>query len=298
MDFPMDPHELPNFAAIYKDDEPVELDETIVLQQRAPALRKSNKTIRPSTVAQAVVPAASAVPNELSGWMQQMMMFSQFMQQQQQQAQQQGGHEVVHLLQPRGAKRQKALMPPDASDTPTAPAAPPAAQPAASPAPPAASAALPAASAAPPAAPIAAPPTPPPAAAPLLDLPPLEPDELEVQTDGHIDTVAKRPSMKPSSSSNPKAHAKAGAKTSAKAGAKACVKASAKAGAKAGAKAKAKASGSVKPVVERQKYKGGWVVEVKLRPTGQKDKSYIGPNGKVYRMQHEAESAGFVAKTK
>ena len=127
MDFPMDPHELPNFAAIYKDDEPVELDETIVLQQRAPALRKSNKTIRPSTVAQAVVPAASAVPNEPSGWMQQMMMFSQFMQQQQQQAQQQGGHEVVHLLQPRGAKRQKALMPPDASDTPTAPAAPPAA---------------------------------------------------------------------------------------------------------------------------------------------------------------------------
>ena len=206
MDFPMDPHELPNFAAIYKDDEPVELDETIVLQQRAPALRKSNKTIRPSTVAQAVVPAASAVPNEPSGWMQQMMMFSQFMQQQQQQAQQQGGHEVVHLLQPRGAKRQKALMPPDASDTPTAPAAPPAAQPAASP--------------------------------------------------------------------------------------------SAKAGAKAGAKAKAKASGGVKPVVERQKFKGGWVVEVKLRPTGQKDKSYIGPNGKVYRMQHEAESAGFVAKTK
>ena len=100
--------------------------------------------------------------------------------------------------------------------------------------------------------------------------------------------------MKPSSSSNPKAHAKAGAKTSAKAGAKACVKA----GAKAGAKAKVKASGGVKPVVERQKYKGGWIVEVKLRPTGQKDKSYIGPNGKVYRMQHEAESAGFVAKTK
>ena len=65
-----------------------------------------------------------------------------------------------------------------------------------------------------------------------------------------------------------------------------------------GAKAKVKASAGVKPVVERQKYKGGWIVEVKQRPTGQKDKSYIGPNGKVYRMQHEAESAGFVAKTK
>lgn len=58
--------------------------------------------------------------------------------------------------------------------------------------------------------------------------------------------------------------------------------------------AKAKASG-LKPVIDRVKFRGGWTMEVRVRPTGQKDKSYIGPHGKAYRMQHEAESAGFVA---
>ena len=132
----------------------------------------------------------------------------------------------------------------------------------------------------------------------------LDPEALERTTDGHRDakkgTVHKRPAttqqVVSKAKASSKAKAKAGAKASnkAKAGAKAGSKA--KAGAKAGSKAKAGAKSGLKPVVDRVKHKGGWTVEVRQRPTGQRDKSYIGPNGQVYRMQHEAESAGFVAK--
>ena len=292
VDFPVDPRELPNCAAIYKDDEPQSLDEQNILQHKAPPLRKSNRMVRPAQT-QAVVPTSSStVPTDPTGFMQQMMMFTQFMQhqQQQQQGQQQGGSEVLHLLKP-NARRQKALMPPPPPGEEAVVTAPEIAN--AEPAEPAAPAAAPAvpatSSVAPPPVPIAPPPTPKAsAAATLTELDPLDPEELERKTDGHKDAAKKRPATTQQVASKARANSKA------KAAAKASGKA--KAGGKAGSKAKACAKSGLKPVVDRKKYKGGWTVEVRQRPTGQRDKSYIGPDGRVYRMQHEAESAGFVAK--
>ena len=304
VDFPVDPRDLPNCGVIYKDDEPQSIDEQNILQHKAPPLRKSNRMVRPGQAGQAVVPVvpafSSTVPTDPSGFTQFMhhqMMFTQFMQQQQQQqqqAQQQGGNnDVVHLLKP-NTRKQKALPAPPTAEEQVVPALE---NPTAAPSAPAAPAASPTA----PPPPIAPPPTPKASeAAPLLGLNPLDPEELERKTDGHKDpkkgTVGKRPATaqqvvsKAKASGKAKAKAKAGAKASNKA------KASAKAGSKAKAGAKAVAKSGLKPVVDRVKYKGGWTVEVRQRPTGQKDKSYIGPDGRVYRMQHEAESAGFVAK--
>ena len=307
VDFPVDPRDLPNCGAIYKDDEPQSIDEQNILQHKAPPLRKSNRMVRPGQAGQAgqaVAPAFSSMVPVDPGYSQfmhhQQMMFTHFMQQQQQQqqAQQQGGNnDVVQLLKP-NPRRQKALPPPPTAEEAVVPASE---NPTAAPSAPAAPAASPTA----PPPPIAPPPTPKASeAASLLDLSPLDPEALERTTDGHRDakkgTVHKRPAttqqVVSKAKASSKAKAKAGAKASnkAKAGAKAGSKA--KAGAKAGSKAKAGAKSGLKPVVDRVKHKGGWTVEVRQRPTGQRDKSYIGPNGQVYRMQHEAESAGFVAK--
>ena len=123
---------------------------------------------------------------------------------------------------------------------------------------------------------------------------PLDPEALERKTDGHRDAKKGAVHKRPATTQQVVSKAKASSKAKAKAGAKASNKA--KAGAKAGSKAKAGAKSGLKPVVDRVKHKGGWTVEVRQRPTGQRDKSYVGPDGRVYRMQHEAESAGFVAK--
>ena len=307
VDFPVDPRDLPNCGAIYKDDEPQSIDEQNILQHKAPPLRKSNRMVRPGQAGQAgqaVAPAFSSMVPVDPGYSQfmhhQQMMFTHFMQQQQQQqqAQQQGGNnDVVHLLKP-NPRRQKALPPPPTAEEAVVPASE---NPNTAPSAPAAPAASPTA----PPPPIAPPPTPKASeAATLLDLSPLDPEALERTTDGHRDAkkgpVHKRPAttqqVVSKAKASSKAKAKAGAKASnkAKAGAKAGSKA--KAGAKAGSKAKAGAKSGLKPVVDRVKHKGGWTVEVRQRPTGQRNKSYIGPNGQVYRMQHEAESAGFVAK--
>ena len=275
VDFPVDPRDLPNCGAIYKDDEPQSIDEQNILQHKAPPLRKSNRMVRPGQAGQAgqaVAPAFSSMVPVDPGYSQfmhhQQMMFTHFMQQQQQQqqAQQQGGNnDVVHLLKP-NPRRQKALPPPPTAEEAVVPASE---NPTAAPSAPAASPTAP-----PP--PIAPPPTPKASeAASLLDLSPLDPEALECTTDGHRDakkgTVHKRPAttqqVVSKAKASSKAKAKAGAKASnkAKAGAKAGSKA--KAGAKAGSKAKAGAKSGLKPVVDRVKHKGGWTVEVRQRPT-------------------------------
>ena len=293
VDFPVDPRDLPNCGAIYKDDEPQSIDEQNILQHKAPPLRKSNRTVRPGQAGQAVAPALSSMVPVDPGYSQfmhhQQMMFAHFMQQQQQQqqAQQQGGNnDVVHLLKP-NPRRQKALPPPPTAEEAVVPASE---NPTAAPSAPAAPAASPTA----PPPPIAPPPTPKASEAALLDLSPLDPEALERKTDGHRDAKKGAVHKRPATTQQVVSKAKASSKAKAKAGAKASNKA--KAGAKAGSKAKAGAKSGLKPVVDRVKHKGGWTVEVRQRPTGQRDKSYVGPDGRVYRMQHEAESAGFVAK--
>ena len=128
MDFPVDPRDLPNCGAIYKDDEPQSIDEQNILQHKAPPLRKSNRTVRPGQAGQAVAPALSSMVPVDPGYSQfmhhQQMMFAHFMQQQQQQqqAQQQGGNnDVVHLLKP-NPRRQKALPPPPTAEEAVVPA--------------------------------------------------------------------------------------------------------------------------------------------------------------------------------
>ena len=57
-------------------------------------------------------------------------------------------------------------------------------------------------------------------------------------------------------------------------------------------KAKAKLHAALKPK-EIFKCKKGWKLEIRTRPSGQKDKHYVSPGGKSYRILSEAEAAGF-----
>lgn len=110
----------------------------------------------------------------------------------------------------------------------------------------------------------------------------------------------------PASGKKPPPQAKASAKASPKGKAKAAAKA--KTGAK-GSKAKSK-TGSAKPkggkpteVIKKEsktakatqaiKCKKGWLMEVRARASGQRDKHYRSPSGQWYRIQTEAVAAGF-----
>ena len=65
-----------------------------------------------------------------------------------------------------------------------------------------------------------------------------------------------------------------------------------KGGSKPSGKGKSKA---VKPVKQHQiiKCKGGWSMEIRVRESGQKDKHFRSPSGKMFRIQAEAVAAGF-----
>lgn len=110
----------------------------------------------------------------------------------------------------------------------------------------------------------------------------------------------------PVSGKKPPPQAKASAKATPKGKAKAAAKA--KTGAK-GSKAKSK-PGSAKPqggkptgvinkasktakATEAIKCKKGWLMEVRTRASGQRDKHYRSPSGEWYRIQTEAVAAGF-----
>lgn len=111
-----------------------------------------------------------------------------------------------------------------------------------------------------------------------------------------IPPVMKKPSKavtpvtpKATAKAGAKAGAKVGAKPAAKAGAKACAKAGAKAGAKPGAKVGAKAKTTN---CKTTKLPGGWTMETRIRPTGQKDKHYRSPGGQWFRIFGDAVNAG------
>ena len=86
--------------------------------------------------------------------------------------------------------------------------------------------------------------------------------------------------LKKPASAKPKAKAQNVAKSQAKAIAKASV-----------AKSSAK-SHTLKPK-EIFKCKKGWKLEIRTRPSGQKDKHYVSPGGKSYRIHADADAAGF-----
>ena len=101
-------------------------------------------------------------------------------------------------------------------------------------------------------------------------------------------------STEPKAKAKTKAKAKAEAKAKAKAEAKAKAKSKPEATSKPAAIAKttASATSAGKTVVKRPAA-AGWQIQDRIRPTGQKDRYYLRPDGKAFRMLSEAREAGY-----